>query len=183
MMKGDHYVGGLGRSIVEEFPSSMKLSELYNDYGRPILHHRTWNLSHLDEEFSPPSCSGEVIIIMPDGDKIAYVARRGRPTDWFFPMGRIGVEESVEEAAIREAYEETGLSVDILAVPLLYVIDITFKDWDLIRWHFVVIARPNDHTPRPVDEEEIEKVAFFKGIPHNSDPFLKGWAEDILNQV
>ncbi len=172
------------RPFVEESPSIEQLSELITKYGKPRPHLRTWDLSHLDEPFSPPSCSGEVVLIIrTDESKIVYVSRRGHPKDWFLPMGRIQVGESVEIAAIRETYEETGLSIDVLGIPLLYKVDIRFKDWTLRRWHFIVAGKPHSSSLQPIDKEEIEKAFFFQNRPHNSDPFLRRWLVDILNCV
>lgn len=149
---------GSQRPFVEESPSIEQLSELINKYGKFRHHRRTWDLSHLDEPFSPPSCSGEVVLIIrTDESKIVYVSRHGHPKDWFLPMGRIHVGESVEMAAIRETYEETGLTIDVLGIPLLYKVDIVFKDWTLRKWHFIVTGKPHSSNLQPIDEEEIDK--------------------------
>jgi len=172
------------RPTVEERPSTEQLSELYGKYGQPAVHHRTWNLSQLNEDFSPPACSGEVVMVIHDNrSMIAYVARCDHPTDWFFPMGRINIGESIDRAAIREAFEETGLMVEISSIPLLYVVKICFNDWDLIRWNFIVIGRMVGGDIRPVDIHEIENASFFNKIPGNSDPFLMEWAEDIMGRI
>jgi len=114
---------------------------------------------------------------------MVYVSRRGHPKDWFLPMGRIRVGESVEMAAIRETYEETGLAIEVLGIPLLYKVDIGFKDWTLRRWHFIVTGKPHSSSLQPIDEEEIEEASFFQNRPYNSDPFLKRWLVDILNHI
>ena len=95
-------------------------------------------------------------------------------------MGRIRIDEPIEAAAIREAYEETGLSIEVLAVPLLYMVNITFKDWTLLRWHFIITGKAKGHVLQPVDIEEIGRASFFSEQPSNSDPFLNEWLREII---
>ena len=184
LMKDHTDALGPTRPFIEERPSAEQLSELWGRFGSPRFIDCTWDLSHLDETFSPLSCSGEVVLVLRDDIlKVAYVARRGYPKDWFFSMDRMRKNESVEEAAIGEAYEETGLKIDVLAIPLMYVVDIIFNDWTLKRWHFIVSGKPRGYALQPIDKEEIEEASFFQERPHNSDPFLKRWSEEIFIQV
>lgn len=59
-------------------------------------------------------CVGVVVL---DGDGRLLVVKRGRPPAqgaWSIPGGRVEPGESLEAAAVREALEETGLSVEIM---------------------------------------------------------------------
>src|SRR5262249_23601580 len=49
----------------------------------------------------------------PEGRKIAVI-RRTRYGDWTLPKGKLNPHESVEAAALREVYEETGCRARIL---------------------------------------------------------------------
>lgn len=53
----------------------------------------------------------DIIIEIEDG--IVLVERKNPPHGWAIPGGFIDVGESAEEAAIREAFEETGLKVEL----------------------------------------------------------------------
>ncbi|UCD18568.1 MAG: NUDIX hydrolase [Candidatus Zixiibacteriota bacterium] len=59
-----------------------------------------------------PLLTVDIIIIYPDGDFI-LIKRRNEPFkgQWAIPGGFVEIGETVEQAAVREAREETGLDV------------------------------------------------------------------------
>ncbi len=114
-------------------------------------------------------------------DHVLFV-RRNEPTSesWSLPMGRIRPREKVDAAAIREAREEAGVSITVRAVPMVYKVRIRFKDWDLVRWHFHVVASTETSDVNPFDTEEIHEAMFFSAPPKITDPFLKRWTIEML---
>ena len=76
------------------------------------------------ESFRCPHCQGETglyrnpvptvdIIIEVDGDGIVLIQRKNPPPGWALPGGFVDYGESLEEAAVREAREETGLDIEL----------------------------------------------------------------------
>ncbi len=61
-----------------------------------------------------------VDIIVEVGDRIVLIERKNPPYGWALPGGFVEYGESYEEAALREAREETGLDVELLCQMHLY---------------------------------------------------------------
>jgi 8-oxo-dGTP diphosphatase len=79
------------------------------------------------------------------------LVRRGHPPakgEWSIPGGVLEVGETVREAAVREAVEETGLQIE--TVELLGVFDRVLRDErQRTRYHYVLI----DFVAKPVGGE------------------------------
>ncbi|MBF0382694.1 MAG: NUDIX hydrolase [Magnetococcales bacterium] len=73
-------------------------------------------------ELKTPNLSADVIIELMDypGRPIVLIERQNPPFGFAVPGGFIDIGERVEEGARREAQEETGLEVDLIALLGLY---------------------------------------------------------------
>jgi len=98
---------------------------------------------------------GVGVLIEEDG-RYLLVKRAAEPDAglWSIPGGLIEVGERAEEAAAREALEETGLTVEMLG--RIDVVDKIVRDPDGdVRYHFIIIdflARPLGGEMRAMDD-------------------------------
>jgi 8-oxo-dGTP diphosphatase len=78
--------------------------------------------------------------LIQDGERYLLIKRAAEPDAgfWSIPGGLVEVGEKAEDAAVREAKEETGLDVEV--VELMGVVDKIVRDEDsLIKFHFVIV--------------------------------------------
>ena len=69
--------------------------------------------------FRNPTPTVDTIIVLP-GDRVVLIRRANPPLGWAFPGGFVDEGESVEDAARREALEETGLHVRLVTLLGVY---------------------------------------------------------------
>ncbi|MFQ5341898.1 MAG: NUDIX hydrolase [Anaerolineae bacterium] len=121
-----------------------------------------------------PSIGVGVIVI---NENRVLVVQRGKDPGagtWAFPGGRLELGETLAEAATREAYEETGLTIEPGEV--IAVRDLIDRDEaGRIRFHYVLIdllAQPVGGTLRPGDDSVavrwigLEDMADLPMAPH-----------------
>jgi ADP-ribose pyrophosphatase YjhB (NUDIX family) len=102
-----------------------------------------------------PDRFGASVAILRDG-QILLTKRRDVET-WALPGGAIEAGETVAQAAIREAHEETGLEVELTHLVGLYCL----PDWDKgDHINVLFAARPVGGTLRPQPSEVLEQDFF-----------------------
>ena len=155
--------------ITVERPKEEEIHHLFGKYGEPVVRELSFDLRERDEKEDYPKCIGGCTIIARAEKGIVLVRHRGSPI-FHLPGGRILEGETIEEGALREAWEETGLTVELTDMPELHKCQYLFKNWNLERWVFVFVADVVSGDPNPRDREEISEVAVFKRLPpHFSD--------------
>ena len=97
-----------------------------------------------------------VDIIITKGRQIVLIKRRNNPVGWALPGGFIDEGESVEQAALREAKEETNL--DITLQDLLYVYSDPQRD---PRKHTISIVFTATAEGKPIADDDAQEAKYF----------------------
>jgi 8-oxo-dGTP diphosphatase len=110
-------------------------------------------------------------VIIRRDDQIVLIRRAKEPSAgrWTFPGGAIELGESLQEAARREAWEETGLLVDVGEVAA--VVDNVLRDnAGRVQYHYVIVdffARPVGGSLQPdtdVSEARWARLSDLEGL-------------------
>lgn len=99
-------------------------------------------------------------LVVDDGRLLMILQRRPYGVHWEAPSGYYEPGESLEEAAAREALEETGVAVDVGAFVCTFVWE---RETDFRRnvlAYFEAAPRDSAARPRPQTEEDIEDAAY-----------------------
>jgi ADP-ribose pyrophosphatase len=90
-------------------------------------------------------------------DSKVLLVRRGKPPArdlWAIPGGSVEVSETLQRAAEREIYEETGVTIQ--ALEPIYTFDYIERDeFGCARFHYVIVDLTADYVggePRPGDD-------------------------------
>lgn len=151
----------IGRHIVQE---------LVYTFGEPVV--ERWDVPLTEEELDEVERhrgrgrAHDVSLVILDGEKLAVIRKKGYPEGAFrIPSGGIHPEESFVDGAMREALEETGLSVRIedylLQVHARFVRGPRAAMWTT----HVMLARVTGGALAPLDSGEVESARYV------------GWAE------
>jgi 8-oxo-dGTP diphosphatase len=108
-----------------------------------------------------PFPTADAIIEMSDG-AIVLIERKNPPHGWALPGGFIDYGESAEDAAVREAKEETGL--DVRLVEQFHTYSAPERDPRHHTITVVFIARA-DGVPRGGDDAARAVLAYEGGLP------------------
>ncbi len=106
-----------------------------------------------------------VDVIIEVGEKIVLIERKNPPLGWALPGGFVDYGERVEEAAVREAREETGLEVELVC--LFGVYSDPGRDPRFHTLTTVFVARAEG---KPQGADDAARAALF--APHEI-PFAK----------
>jgi 8-oxo-dGTP pyrophosphatase MutT (NUDIX family) len=161
-----------------ERPDEEEIHHLTGKYGKPLVREFRCDMRERDEIQDYPECKGGTRIGIKSDDGIVLVRARTGGV-FVLPGGRIWADESVEDGAIREAEEETGLAIELRGLPELHKCQYLFKNWSLERWVFVFIADAVGGSMVPKDKEEIAEVAAFRELP--SDYGQEHWMQRICD--
>ena len=119
-----------------------------------------------------PKPAAIAIVFSKDQEKVLLVKRRDVPI-WVLPGGGIDMGESPEQAAVREAAEETGVEVEVTRKSCEY-----FPTNRLGGQTHVFICRAVAGSPQP--SSETTEVNFFApdAVPGLLFPVHQRWIED-----
>ena len=173
-----------------ERPDDDEVARLLRKYSQARRRIVVWDQRSVDfrREMKDPPCFGEVVLLVLDeSTRLALVRKRGSSPDAFdLPTGIISKGEGVEEAALREAHEETGRQVRVEYLVGVYQVRVSWEKWNLERWFFALRCTAVSERATPLDTEEIADVKFVQ-LPDEMPAWWPrdewwggGWRQQIL---
>ncbi len=104
-----------------------------------------------------PSIAVDIIIEFPDKDSIVLIKRKNPPFGWAIPGGFIEYGESAEEAAVREAKEETNLNITLMGQLHSYS-----ESWRDPRGHTISIVFVAKGEGKAIAKDDAKEIGIFR---------------------
>ena len=142
---------------------SMSMSEIFKSYPeRPVV-------------------AVGAVIVHENALLLAKRATEPKRGLWTIPGGKVHLGETLQEAAAREAWEETGLRVRI-GEPV-YAFDLIERDAQGVRFHYVIVDfRAELESGEPLVGDGIAELRWFT-LADLEDPLLEYHTARVLRQV
>lgn len=104
-------------------------------------------------------------LVLNEKDELLMIYRRGK---WDLPKGKLDEGERIEDCAIREVMEETGLKEITRGALLTISYHTYFDQWigeEVIKeTHWFSMTAPSDQSLIPQTEEDIELIRWVSGV-------------------
>lgn len=173
--------------LIDEF-STAALHSILHEMRRPQIHAGIFVHSSLDDlkkafykQFQVIQAAGG--LLTNEREEILFIFRKGK---WDLPKGKLDEGESIEECAIRETEEETGVS-EITGGPALIT---TYHTYDesghhiLKETHWFKMTVTGRQTLKPQLEEQITDIRWvsedaLRDVVKNTYPLIR----DVLRKA
>lgn len=161
----------MAKPVVVETPSPEERGALASTFQAPEAVDTDDDLSGREEPRDYGPCKGQVSVVIrgPDGEVV--LVRKQGSTDWGLPTGKVRPDETFDDAARREAWEETGLRVRPARLLRHGTMTTEFRTWRNVRYYAVFLANSERATPEPRDRDEIQEARWME--PESVGPRLK----------
>jgi ADP-ribose pyrophosphatase YjhB (NUDIX family) len=127
-----------------------------------------------------PMVMGDALVINPSGEIL--LIQRADSGLWAAPGGAFDVNETAAEGAVRECYEETGWSVEPVALVGIYDSRVvgTFQGQHVYHLGFLCQPLGHDPTPGPFAQERLDMGWYKESYLPPLDVGHRMWVPDAL---
>ncbi len=127
-------------------------------------------------------------LILRKEDKILLIRRKNTSyyDGWYmFPAGHVDLGELPSAAAVREAKEEIGVTIDQKDVDLVHSLYRTAHDITGDRADYFFVANNWEGEPANMEPDKCDDVQWFsvKNLPENIIPYIKDVIVNIENNI
>lgn len=100
-----------------------------------------------------------------------------------FPAGHLDGEETLKQAMVREAKEETGIILDLSDLELIHTMNRKISGNERIDFFFTAKKWVNE--PKIIEPEKCDDLSWFEfnNLPNNIIPYIKQAIDSISNNI
>jgi ADP-ribose pyrophosphatase YjhB (NUDIX family) len=168
---------GVETTPLQKLPMQTEFSRIEKKYGKPKFLRMSFSLSLREftnlKESMEDGRNSDVTLFIFKGDKLIVNSKPWYPPGLYrAPSGGVRPGESLEEVALREAYEETGVRIKLQRYVLRIKVTFSHKKKDIVWTSHIFTARYLSGKIEPIDTTEIkeakllslEELSFLKAL-------------------
>lgn len=160
-----------------------EITELFRRHGPVEVH----EVTHQVDEGVPASMGVRygvgVVLTAPTGEYVllrhSYDLPGIKMSDWTMPGGKVEAGESFEDAAVREALEETGCHVKLTALYKVFHIRHVCRGEGRGEWFMVIFRGRTGMVPAGHKNREVAEVRLFGEPPQGFAGDLNRYYRDL----
>lgn len=160
-----------------------EIIDLFKRWGRTEVHEVVQQADGSQPDSKETRFGAGVVAATPRGEYVLLRHSYDLPgisrSDWNPPGGKVEADESFEDAAVREAREETGCEVNLTGLYKVFHLHHVCGGESVGEWYMVMFRGRTESVPANHSNPEITEIRLFRKLPRSFAGDLNRYYRDL----